>query len=458
MKTFVTYLIIGLVALAAGVALIYSADRFGWIPERYADRPPADSDASSTDPTAPPSASPGDNDNDNGVIVRNAAADASDAIEVLRTARAPSATCTNAFSTVRLASPEVARRTGLRVVPARTESVELTVSANARVAFDESRYAHLASRAAGVVAEVRADLGDRVTAGAVLAVVDSSELGAAKAAYLQARSLVELWERNAARERDLLEGGLGVERDLLEAETALVESRVQESNAAQRLRNLGLSDDDLAQVRSDADTSSRLPLVAPFDGVVVDRHAVVGEVVSSSDPLFSVADTSRMWAMLDINESEVTRLEPGQPVRLQFASIPGRAFAGALTWISPQVDAQTRAIRARAEFDNADGALRANMFGRARVEVRTIDDALLVPEDAVQWDGCCNIVFVRQTDTVYQPYQVTLGPEINGWFVVEDGLRPGDEVVTRGSFLLKTEILKGNIGAGCCEVDPGANR
>jgi cobalt-zinc-cadmium efflux system membrane fusion protein len=97
------------------------------------------------------------------------------------------------------------------------------------------------------------------------------------------------------------------------------------------------------------------------------------------------------------------------------------------------------------------------MFGRAEVHVRTIDDAVLVPESAVQWDGCCNIVFVRHTDTIYQPYKVTLGYKRDGHYVVTDGLPAGESVVTEGSFLLKTEILKGNIGAGCCEVDPGAN-
>jgi cobalt-zinc-cadmium efflux system membrane fusion protein len=100
--------------------------------------------------------------------------------------------------------------------------------------------------------------------------------------------------------------------------------------------------------------------------------------------------------------------------------------------------------------------LRANMFGQAQVAVRTNENAMLVSQEAVQWDGCCNVVFVRHTDTIYQPYQVTLGYEHDGYYVVERGLPAGESVVTQGSFLLKTEILKGSIGAGCCEVDPGA--
>ncbi len=98
------------------------------------------------------------------------------------------------------------------------------------------------------------------------------------------------------------------------------------------------------------------------------------------------------------------------------------------------------------------------MFGHGQITVRQRDEAIVIPKSAVQWEGCCNVVFVRHTNTVYQPYKVTLGYEGDGFYVVEKGLSAGEMIVTQGAFLLKTEILKGNIGAGCCEVDPGANR
>jgi cobalt-zinc-cadmium efflux system membrane fusion protein len=137
---------------------------------------------------------------------------------------------------------------------------------------------------------------------------------------------------------------------------------------------------------------------------------------------------------------------------LNAQALPGETFAGTLTWISPTVDPRTRTIKARAELDNAEGLLRANMFGRARIIVRDREDALVVPKSAVQWEGCCNVVFVKQTDTVYQPYRVRLGEVLEDAYVVEEGLDENEQIVTQGSFLLKTEILKGSIGAGCCEV------
>ena len=162
--------------------------------------------------------------------------------------------------------------------------------------------------------------------------------------------------------------------------------------------------------------------------------------------------------MLDIYERDSAKVAIGQPVDIALQALPERSFTGRLTWISAEVDPRTRTLRARAVIENAEGLLRANMFGLARITVRSIDDAIVVPKAAVQWEGCCNVVFVRHTETVYQPYRVQIVAEQGDYYVVEDGVPPGEQVVTDGSFLLKTEILKGNIGAGCCEIDPGKDR
>ncbi len=376
----------------------------------------------------------------------------------LRAGRPPAAECPNAFATVVLKSPQVAQRAGLTVETLREATIDETIVTSAQCAFDADRVAHLASRAPGTVAQVRARLGERVQEGEVLALIETSELGSAKAAYLQAASLVELWERNLEREKRLFEQRAGTEREVLEAETNLVESRVRLSSAAQHLRNLGLSDEDLVRILEDRDTSSLLPLRAPFEGEVIERHAAVGEVIATTEALFVIADTTRMWIMLDVPEREAARVRRGQTVRFAFDGAAGESLTGEIAWISANVDPRTRTITARAEVENTDGLLRANMFGRAEIRIRTIENAVLVPEAAVQWDGCCNLVFVRQTRTIYQPYKVTLGYKSDGYYVVEDGVPAGESVVTQGSFLLKTEILKGHIGAGCCEVQPGADK
>ena len=128
--------------------------------------------------------------------------------------------------------------------------------------------------------------------------------------------------------------------------------------------------------------------------------------------------------------------------------------SGRVTWVSSHVDRRTRTLKVRAEFINANGLLRAGMFAKAIVTIRKPEPVLLIPKEAVQWDGCCNVVFIRRSDVLFEPRKVLLDYETETAFVAAEGVREGDTVVTTGSFLLKTEILKGSIGAGCCPVDP----
>lgn len=375
--------------------------------------------------------------------------------EIPRSARAPSPRCSSESMQIRFDSPLVARDAGLAFATAAEREVSFSLTCTAELEYDQNRYAHVAARAPGVLEAVLKDLGASVAEGERLALVTSAELGAAKAELLQARSLAALWERNTARERRLAEQRVATERDLLQAETELTKTRVAVSGATQRLRSLGLSDAQIATVCSNQDTSASLPVVAPFAGTVVARDAVVGEVIRTDRPLFGVADTSSLWAMLDVQAADARSVEPGQPVMLTLNGLPGEAIPGAIAWVSAELDHRTRTVRARAVVENPKGILRAGMFGRAVVEVHGPRPHVLVPKEAVQWEGCCNVVFVRRSDVLFAPRKVLLGEAAGSHWVVESGLEQGETVVTTGSFLLKTELLKGNIGAGCCEVEPG---
>ncbi|NOS99602.1 MAG: efflux RND transporter periplasmic adaptor subunit [Phycisphaerales bacterium] len=369
-----------------------------------------------------------------------------------RSQRPPSPACANDGTKVRLVSEDIGKRTGLTFSEVARQPLTHFVTCNAEVAYDGNRFAHLSSPVPGVVREARVDLGTSVTQGNVLAVIDSPELAAAKADLLQAISSVALHTRSFERESKLEKTGLSPMRDVQEIEYKLSEATIAESRAAQRLRLLGLSEEEVRRVGESGETSSLLSLTAPFAGEVVERSAVIGEAVETSRMLFSVADTARMWAMLDWTEPRV-RLRVGMPVLLQVEGFEGESFTGRITWVSTKLEPRTRTLKARAEFENPDGILKANMFGRTSVQVRDNESALVLPKDAVQWDGCCNVVFVREDDSTFELRRVRLGPAPGNIFEVRDGVREGEQVVVVGSFLLKTEVLKGEIGAGCCPVD-----
>lgn len=371
----------------------------------------------------------------------------------------PQEGCTTVNTIITLATPSIARTAGIEYALVGTSDLRREIERNAEVVYDASKYARLSSRAGGVIIEVYKDLGDRVKKGDVIATVDSMALGSAKANLLQSSELLALWQANAEREESLMIKGVSTERALLEAQTHLAEARIAVSRAKQQLRNLGLSDEDIARSAKENDTGSLLRITAPFNGTLVEREAVMGEVVDENDMLFAVADTSVMWAMIDLTERDLSTVRKGQEVSFQIDGIPNRNFPGRLTWISTQLDKKTRAIKARTELDNGDGMLKAFMFGRATISAGAGAEAVTIPKAAVQWDGSCNIAFVRTSEdgTTFQPVQLTLGFDAGDHYEVLSGLSGGETIVTGGSFVLKNELLKDSMGAGCCEVDHLSN-
>ena len=444
---------------------------------------------------------------------------------------------------MKLSSSEMVKNAGLRIVTVEKRPIRETLDCNGEIVFARNLYARVSSRVPAVIAEVRKDLGDSVSAGETLAVLDSVDLGVAKAEYLKllettavahekvdraksyferlnrmevrlaavellkARELLAVSEKNAAREERLMQRQSGSQRALLDAQAAfsvaranlralekklilfgipaetlsqlkwggieklegrgvtseqeLLSARIELRSsqarldaARRRLLTLGLSTESVAELANSKDTSSLLPVVAPFSGRVVELKAVIGEVVDSRTPLFGIADSSKMWAMLDIYPRDLARVHLGQSVSFRVDGLRGESFGGRVTWISPQVDRKTRTIKLRAELDNSSGLLRAEMFGKGRVTIHDpAEPVVMIPKEAVQWEGCCNVAFIRKTDRVYETRKLRLGMETDDAYVVEMGLKGGESVVTTGSFFLKTEILKGNIGAGCGCVD-----
>ncbi len=311
-------------------------------------------------------------------------------------------------------------------------------------------------------------------------------VGNAKSRLLQAHAALELARSTLERERSLFDKKISSEQDLDKAKSNLVSAeagfhatheavtfdsererlaalrtlKVAKSEldaVARELRILGLSDSQLTAIGSESGAAlSRYDLRSPTAGRIVERRAVVGEVVEQKDALYSVADLSMMWVMMDLRESDLTLVRVGLPILLTVDGLPGHAFDGRVAWIGDTVDDRTRTVKVRANFPNESGLLRPNMFGLARIIIHDNDGVVSIPNNAVQTDGCCQLVFVKQDETLFEPRKVSLGASADGHVEILEGLVPGESVVTVGSFLMKTEILKSNIGAGCCDVKLGS--
>ncbi len=361
--------------------------------------------------------------------------------------------CRQPLPTVKLASAKLAGQVGIQTAAVTEETHSHKLAANAETAYDANRYADITPRVTGFLREVRADLGKAVKLGEVLAIVDSAEVSGAKAQYITAQAAVGLAQVTYERTKSLAQSGSVAAKSELEALTALNQAKASSLDAEQKLRNFGFDEAQLARIIKDNDTKSFLNVVAPLDGVVVVRHAVKGEPVQATTQLFAVTDTSKMWLWIDIYESDITSVKPGQKVTFVVSGNDSPAFSGTVNWVGTEVSQQTRTTRIRAELANPEGRLRANQFGQAEIQVGDEHKAVIVPKAAVQRKDGVDLVFLPQEEGgVYRPQRVMAKPTDRGDVLeVAWGLKPGQRVVTKGAFLLKTEIMKGAIGAGCCE-------
>jgi cobalt-zinc-cadmium efflux system membrane fusion protein len=179
--------------------------------------------------------------------------------------------------------------------------------------------------------------------------------------------------------------------------------------------------------------------------------AVRGALVEAGKPLFTLVDPSTVWAMLQVPEFSLGRVQVGQTVELRVDSLPGRVFTGRLTWIGPAVDERTRLARARAEFANPDRLLKDKMFASARILIRQAEGAMLVPRDAVQRLEGKPFVFVKLAEDLFDARAVQLGAKDDTHLEILLGLDPRETVAVRHAFALKSAMLMSRLGAGCAD-------
>jgi membrane fusion protein, heavy metal efflux system len=355
--------------------------------------------------------------------------------------------CRRLLPIVRLSSGDTARRIGLEAGTAVGRRHSHRISANAEIDYAAHNYAEVRPRVAGLIREVRADEGQRVRKGDVLVVIDSAEVGAAKAHYLTALPAEEMARINYDSGRQLVEKQIMGARKEVEVRTAWNRATADLLNARQRLFNFGFSESDLQQIARAQDTSSLLNVVAPSDGTLVERFAVAGVAVEPTTPLFVDVDISIMWAWIDVYETEVAGVAVGQEVSFTILGTDTPVFSGHVELIGASVNPATRTVRVRAELANPDGKLRAKQFGRAEIRVGAEHETVFVPRAAVQTDGEDDLVFCPLPDGGFRPQRVKTRPaETSAEIEVEWGLGPGQRVVTTGAFLLKSEMLKATLG------------
>jgi cobalt-zinc-cadmium efflux system membrane fusion protein len=383
--------------------------------------------------------------------------------------------CRSHLRRIQFASAAAAEKAGVDIDLVQEVPMTEFIAAPGEVGYDQTRVARLSSRVPGTVWRVEKQVGEVVHEGDVLALVDAVEVGRAKAEFLQAVVQFRLRAKT-------LEGMRSVptavpDRQLREAETAVSEARIRLLGACQALVNLGLPvdrdefmglpEDQLAarvqflglsghvieRLDPRRTTANLLPIRAPLEGVVVDREVVAGEVVDTTRTLFVVADVRHVWLNLGVHQEDARHVALGLAVR--FRPDGADEAAGQVTWMSTAVDEKTRTVKVRAELPNAAGRLRANTFGTGRIVWREEKYAVAVPSEAVQWDGDCFIIFVRdkhylqeKAPKVFHVRKIRTGARDDKYTEILAGALPGEVVACKGSAVLKAELLKAGLGEG----------
>ncbi|ROO26321.1 hypothetical protein SAOR_11225 [Salinisphaera orenii MK-B5] len=341
----------------------------------------------------------------------------------------------------------------LQIGTARAGSAEAVVTAPATLRFDADRVARVGPRLRAKVRTVEADLGDTVAAGDVLAVLDSVELGQAKAAYLTAAARYRTRAAAYERDRRLAQDQIVSESALAESRADYRQARAERRAARAELKLYGMDDAAIDAIVDDSDAPlSRLALTAPRAGRIARRDLVAGETVGPDETPIHVVDNSRMWLMIEAAEQALPRVAVGQTVRFGVRPLPGETFTGRIDWIAPELDRESRSVRIRAVVDNPNDRLKAGMFATARIETGQANDSAsanaLVPIDALQQIGKRAGVFVPGEHAgafVFTP--VTTGAESGGAVEITQGLSPGDALVTAGAFDLKAALTAGGRSA-----------
>jgi cobalt-zinc-cadmium efflux system membrane fusion protein len=338
---------------------------------------------------------------------------------------------------------EKQQQNGVSVALAQKQQLTGVISATGKVEVNADRIAHVSPRISGKVVSVRASLGDKVSVGQILAFLDSVELGEALNRYHQSSTRLELAQSNMDRIKILVEKKIAARKDILQAETDYKIAQADLHSDRERLSLYGVSPSSLTGQNR---TSPLLPVRSPIGGIITEKHAIVGELSDPSKNLFTVADLSSVWVLIDVNEKDLSKVHKGQAAIVTVGAFPDLKLKGNITYIADLVDESTRTVKARIEVANPGRKLKPEMFATVELSLPTdVQPVLVVPVEALQDLDGKKVVFITENGADFEARQVEAGRTVNGMIEIVSGLKEGERYADKGAFILKSELKKGEL-------------
>jgi membrane fusion protein, heavy metal efflux system len=309
---------------------------------------------------------------------------------------------------------------------------------------DQRAYAEVGVPVQARVTRLLVNAGQTVRRGQTLAELTSPELGQARAEYLSAEARVKLADAALDRKRGLAAEKIVPLREVQEAESQAAEARAALRTARAAIGAFGVEppSSDTAEA-----TASTFVLRSPVSGSVIERRAVVGQMLDPSTPAFRVGDLSTLWLMVHAFERDAVRIQNGTAARIVFPALPGQDFTGKVTVAGQHVESESRTVPIRIDVENMSGMLRPGMSATAVLPVGATGAPILtVPVAAVQRVRNEWCVFLPKAEGAFEIRRIGRGRDLAGEVEVLSGLRAGEQIVVDGAFLLKAQAEKGQAG------------
>ena len=336
---------------------------------------------------------------------------------------------------------------GIELGFARVVKLGETINLPGEVKYNGDRVAHVVPRVKGIVSSVSARQGDYVKAGDVLAVLESRELAEIKSQYLASIGRLEIAQATFDREDQLRTEQISTEQSILEAKGAVAEAKIVLRSVRQQLLALGFNEISLKRLRDEPEAPlTPYKLIAPFDGLIINRHITLGETVDDSNEAFVIVDMTDLWVDFQIFPKDLRKVKQGQTVKVLDES--GSILTESkITYVAPQVQEETRTGLARLQIPTSASLLRPGMFITASVEVGIEDKIFTIPKTAPQIMNEKTVVFVQEGDG-FEAREISLGRTQGNLIEVKGGLDNTTPIVVAGAFVLKAQLSKAQFGDG----------
>jgi multidrug efflux pump subunit AcrA (membrane-fusion protein) len=382
-------------------------------------------------------------------------------------------------------SDDAQKESGLQYSTASDESLDSEVKVTGEVLADANLQTHVTTPVTGRVTEVLVHIGDKINEGKPLVNIRSTDIEQAEADLLTNENQVKadtkqallqidcdqatnqaqlkLSESTFKRMSNLLEEKIASRADYEAAKTQLEKDKISLDSTIRKrqatvelakekmtlmtepnktkLRLLGVSDAEINEVVKTRNVDPFVPVLAPENGIISERLVNVGELVDPTKPLFTISDYHSVWLKADVYEKDESKISEGQPIELVCDSFPGEKFTGRLDYIAPEINPDTRTLLVRAEVPNPGLKLKPKMFGRMQILVGA-HKVLTIPTAAVQDAGTSKVVYVPRGQGDFEERKIKLGSDFGDKVEILQGIRAGEQVVTKGSFDLRSESLR----------------